>query len=186
MIKYRLFSVLGEGGGGRVYRALDLVAGVEVAIKVLHDGWDRTTVMRREIASLLAYSHPNIVKLLDTTTVDGAPALVLELAEKGELSRYLQEPLPVRLALTLGRQIADALCLIHASGGAHERVGQPNELVWRRYGTRVAAPCTRRTAPWNACGRTMHASDCAMERAWQRHARVWRRHERVWRRHERV
>ena len=32
MIRYRLASVLGEGGGGIVYRALDLLTGIEVAV----------------------------------------------------------------------------------------------------------------------------------------------------------
>ena len=131
MIQYRLFDddVLGEGGGGIVYRALDLLKRVEVAIKVFHNGWDRNNLLQREIAALRAYSHPNIVRLLDIAMYNGAPALVLELAEKGELSRYLNKPLTVRLALTLARQVANALCLIHESGGVHGDVKPPNIFV---------------------------------------------------------
>lgn len=125
MIRYRLVGFLGEGGGVRVYRAHDLLVGIEVAIKVLNDSWDRTKRIRREIAAPRAYSHPNLVKLLDIAT----PALVLELAEKGELSQYLRQPLNVRLALALARQVADALCLSHESGGVHGDVKPANIFV---------------------------------------------------------
>lgn len=129
MIRYRLASVLGEGGGGIVYRALDLLTGIEVAIKVLHSGWDRAQMMQREMAALRAFSHPNIVKFLDTALVGGAPAMVLELAGKGELSQYLWQPLSVRLALSLARQVADALRVIHESGRVHGDVKPANIFV---------------------------------------------------------
>jgi serine/threonine protein kinase len=129
MIRYQLYRFLGGGGGGDVYQAYDLIAGIEVAIKIFHNCLDRTKMMQREIASLRAYSHPNIVKFLGTAMVDDAPAIVLELAEKGELSRYLREPLTVRTALALGRQIADALCEIHELGGVHGDVKPPNIFV---------------------------------------------------------
>ena len=81
------------------------------------------------MAALRAFSHPNIVKFLDTALVGDAPAMVLELAGKGELSKYLWQPLNVRLALSLAHQVADALRVIHESGRVHGDVKPANIFV---------------------------------------------------------
>ena len=129
MVRYQLSRILGEGGGGIVYRALDLLTGVEVAIKILHSGLDRARMMRREMDALAAFSHPNIVKLLGTALVGGQPAIVLELAGKGELAQYLRQPLSVSLALGLARQVADALRVIHSTGRVHGDIKPANIFV---------------------------------------------------------
>jgi serine/threonine protein kinase len=85
--------------------------------------------MQREMAALCAFSHPNIVRLLGTALVDGTPAMVLELAGKGELSQYLRRPLGVRLALGLARQVADALRVIHDSRRVQGDVKPENIFV---------------------------------------------------------
>jgi Protein kinase domain len=129
LVRYQQFTFICAGGGGRVYRALDAAVGVEVAIKILHSGLDRMKMMRREVYALRAFSHPNIVKLLDITMIGDEPAMVLELAGKGELSQYLQHPLSVRLALSLARQLADALRVIHEAGRVHGDIKPANIFV---------------------------------------------------------
>ena len=82
---YRIVGLLGSGGTGRVYRALDPQLGREVAIKALasafHDDAASLRRFEREARALAALNHPNIATLFELLEVEGRPYLVLELVE---------------------------------------------------------------------------------------------------------
>src|SRR4051812_2838184 len=65
--RYQLLDVLGKGGMGVVYRALDNDLRREVALKTIRDAMDRTVLdlFRRECAVLASLNHPNIVDIYD-------------------------------------------------------------------------------------------------------------------------
>lgn len=89
--KYEVVSELGEGGMGRVYKAVDTELGREVAVKVLRssDPFEANR-FRGEAEMIAALDHPNIVKVFDIATPpDGRPYLVLELCEGGSLDHEL-------------------------------------------------------------------------------------------------
>jgi hypothetical protein len=78
--RYRLTSVLGEGGMGMVYEAVQLSMDRPVAIKMLRSD-DETNRRRllREVRLLTQLEHPNIVHVLDGgETESGAVFLVME------------------------------------------------------------------------------------------------------------
>ena len=140
---FEVLSVIGAGGMGEVYRARDEKLGRDVAIKVLPDLWledpERRARLDREARLLASLNHPHIAAIYGIEDVDGVRALILELVEGETLADRLarrsragrikgtgvppegpglqsKEPgLPVREALNIARQIADAL------DGAHER-----------------------------------------------------------------
>jgi hypothetical protein len=64
---YKTLALLGEGGMGKVYRALDLQLGREVALKILHDHLtlNREAFLRfkREARALAALAHPHILTI---------------------------------------------------------------------------------------------------------------------------
>ena len=122
---YRIVSKLGEGGMGAVYRATDTKLNRDVAIKILPDRLanDPEYLARftREAQVLAALNHPNIA------TVYGVEdrAIVMELVEGHELSI----PLPLKEALPVARQIAEALEAAHEKGIVHRDLKPANIKV---------------------------------------------------------
>src|SRR5579863_922573 len=97
---YEVVALLGTGGMGEVYRALDTRLGREVAVKVLPSGLakdpDRLRRFEQEARTIAALNHPNILGIHDIGTHDGAPFLVSELLEGQTLREKLEAgPLPV-------------------------------------------------------------------------------------------
>jgi eukaryotic-like serine/threonine-protein kinase len=133
---YRVISLLGAGGMGQVYRARDLKLGRDVALKVLPAAFttdrDRLARFEREARVLASLNHPHIGAIYGVEEgADGsAPpvyALVLELAEGVTLADRLRGgPIPVPEALTVARQIADALEAAHDKGIIHRDLKPAN------------------------------------------------------------
>ena len=100
---YRLLSLIGEGGSGRVYRAWDPRLQREVALKVLRDrsGAEPARLQRfiEEARAASALNHPNMVTVYDAA-VSGTPFIVTELVEGRRLRDELgRGPLPLRRTL---------------------------------------------------------------------------------------
>lgn len=79
--RYRILGLLGEGGMGTVYRALDPHLGREVAIKVLKKQDDAVAVQRffREATAASALNHPNLVTVFEASEAEQRPFIVMEL-----------------------------------------------------------------------------------------------------------
>jgi len=128
---YQLEALLGAGGMGEVYRARDTKLGRAVAIKVLPHLFitdrERRARFEREARLLASLNHPHIGAIYGFEEADGVPALVLELVEGETLADRLQrEALPVAEALTIARQIADALESAHERGIVHRDLKPAN------------------------------------------------------------
>ena len=124
-------GLLGQGGMGRVYRALDPSLGREVAIKAVATDFreDATSLRRveREARLLATLNHPNVAAIYGLEVIEGAPYLVLELVE-GEtlLERLGRGALPMPEAVIVGVQIADALQEAHRQGIVHRDLKPAN------------------------------------------------------------
>lgn len=93
--KFQILKELGKGSFGKVKEALHLLSGEKVAIKIMEksqikkeDDQDRVA---REIKILSKVNHPNIIQLYDITETDSNYYFVMECAEKGELSYYIEK-----------------------------------------------------------------------------------------------
>lgn len=116
---YEIIELLGHGGMGEVYKAVDTRLGRTVAIKFLHG--DHIDRFKREAYSIAALNHPNICTLYDI----GPDYLVMEYIEGTPLCG----PFPPREALRLGLEIAGALEAAHAKGIVHRDLKPDNILV---------------------------------------------------------
>ena len=131
---YRITAKLGEGGMGEVYRATDTKLGREVAIKVLPASFSRDAQslarFEREAKALAALNHPHIAAIYGFDADQGTHFLVLELVEGETLSERLRRgALPVKEALTVARQIAEALQEAHEKGIIHRDLKPGNVKI---------------------------------------------------------
>ena len=137
---YQLGALVGAGGMGEVYRALDTKLQREVALKILpasFDGHpDRLARLEREARLLASLNHPGIAAIYGMAEDDfggrqpAASGLVLELIEGDTLAERLERgPLPLEQGLSIATQIADALVAAHAKGIVHRDLKPANVKI---------------------------------------------------------
>ena len=128
---YVLGDLLGKGGMGEVYRALDTTLDREVAIKILprelREDPERVRRLTREAKVLASLNHPHIAVIHGIESSDGEQALILELIPGETLAEAInQRGLPIQLVLAIARQIADALDAAHQHGVVHRDLKPAN------------------------------------------------------------
>jgi Tol biopolymer transport system component/predicted Ser/Thr protein kinase len=121
---YDVREVIGHGGMGVVYHAVDTRLGRDVAIKVLPPAWSadsaRRTRFEREARILASLNHPNIANVFDLETSSGIFALVMELVDGETLrERIAAGRLRPSEVITLGEQMAAGLEAAHEAGIVH-------------------------------------------------------------------
>src|SRR5215204_5781185 len=137
---YEIIGPMGAGAMGAVYRARDTRLGREVAVKALPESSaldpERVARFTREAQTLAALNHQHIAAIYgveESAARDGSPAaqyLILELVEGGTLAERIgRGALPVREALRIGRQVADALEAAHERGIIHRDLKPANIKV---------------------------------------------------------
>jgi Tol biopolymer transport system component len=131
---YTILSRLGAGGMGEVYRARDTRLGRDVAVKVLPYVFvsdpDRLARFEREAHLLATLNHPHIGAIYGIEEAAGVRALILELVEGPTLAERLSAgPMPVREAVSIARQIAEALDAAHEKGIIHRDLKPANIKV---------------------------------------------------------
>jgi eukaryotic-like serine/threonine-protein kinase len=112
---YRLLELLGEGGMGSVYKAVDLNLNREVALKILKKecsaNAEERAKLEEEARIIASINHPHVVKVFSFGEDQGQFYLAMELAEKGSLDDLMgvQQRLSEAQVLRVGIQIAEGL-----------------------------------------------------------------------------
>ena len=132
--QYEILSLLGTGGMGEVFRARDATLHRDVALKMLPAVYatdpQRRARFEREARLLASLNHPHIAAIYGFEQHDGVAGLILELVEGETLAARLRRgALPVREALAIARQIADALAAAHARGIVHRDLKPANITI---------------------------------------------------------
>ena len=128
---YRIEGMLGEGGMGEVFRAVDTRLGRAVAVKIIRRQFDSR--FEREARAISSLNHPHICMLYDV----GPNYLVMELVEGETIAARLKSgPLPVKTALLYASQIAAALAGAHAKGITHRDL-KPGNIMIAQSGVKV-------------------------------------------------
>ena len=134
--RYEVIDLLGVGGMGSVYRALDASLGREVALKALGEAFrgDSASLRRfeREARVLATLNHPNIATIYGFERLNGAPFLVLERVEGDTLAQRLSRGrMPIPEALAIALQIVAGLEEAHAKGVIHRDLKPSNVMLTR-------------------------------------------------------
>jgi tRNA A-37 threonylcarbamoyl transferase component Bud32 len=128
-------DLLGEGGMGLVYRAVDERDGSTVAIKVLapeqtrHPG--RVERFLREAKAMAAVSHPAVVRIREAGSAAGLHYLAMEYLDGETLQQRIRRAgaLPLDELLACGEAIAGALEAAHSSGVTHRDLKPENVML---------------------------------------------------------
>ena len=131
---YEILGLLGSGGMGEVYRALDPVLKREVAIKVLPSSvaqnLERLRRFELEAQATAALDHPNILSIYRFGIFEGAPYLVSALLEGTTLRQLIEQgPLSVRKTIDISVQVAHGLAAAHEKGIVHRDLKPENLFV---------------------------------------------------------
>jgi serine/threonine protein kinase/Tfp pilus assembly protein PilF len=131
LLHYRLVEVIGEGGMGQVWKALDATLERHVALKVLPSELtqdpDRLGRFEQEARLLAALNHPNVAVVHGLHQAEGVRFLTMELVDGEDLSwRLRRGALPLVAALKVGAQVAAALEATHARGIVHRDLKPAN------------------------------------------------------------
>ena len=132
--RYPLERELGAGGMATVYLAEDVRHHRKVAVKVLHPELSAVIGAERflkEIELTAGLQHPHILPLFDSGSAAGQLYYVMPYVEGETLRARLERErqLPVRDAVRIATEVADALAYAHAHGVIHRDVKPENVLL---------------------------------------------------------
>ena len=132
---YTLESLVGRGGMGEVFRAVDGHLARAVALKVLapglvHDEASRDRILR-ESQLAASIDHPNVIPVYAAGEADGHVYIAMRLVEGSDLRSVLRRDgrLEPARAIALVAQVASALDAAHARGLVHRDVKPSNVLI---------------------------------------------------------
>jgi serine/threonine protein kinase len=131
---FEIVAPLGAGGMGEVWRARDTRLGRDVALKLVSDAFasdpERVARFDREAKLLASLQHPHIAVLYGQEEAGGRRVLVMELIEGVTLAdRLAAGAIPLGEALSVARQVAEALEHAHAHGIIHRDLKPANVKV---------------------------------------------------------
>src|SRR5262250_3459123 len=131
---FEITAHLGSGGMGEVYQAADTKLNRSVAIKFLpeafsHDS-ERIARFQREARVLASLNHTNIASIYGVEETDSRHFLVMELVSGETLAdRIKRGAIPIEEALSIAKQIAEALEEAHEKGIIHRDLKPANIKV---------------------------------------------------------
>jgi len=140
--RYELREMLGQGGMGSVYRALDRLSGQEVALKRvltgendLHfsntsDESDFRFALAQEFKLLASIRHPNVIEVLDYGfDAEQSPYFTMELLPNAKTILEAGDDQPIEQQIDLVVQTLQALAYLHRRGVLHRDLKPANILV---------------------------------------------------------
>jgi len=133
--KYRIESILGQGGGGQVFVAKDSTIDRKVAIKVLPPAMSRDVQLlarfRAEAQAAGKLNHPHVVTIYEVVEAEGIFAIVMELVSGGSMQEYLQRKGSPgwKVATRLCGEACKALMAAHEQGLIHRDIKPANLLL---------------------------------------------------------
>jgi serine/threonine protein kinase/Tol biopolymer transport system component len=131
---YKVLSLLGAGGMGEVYLAQDTRLERTVAVKVLPKGVmdnpDRLKRFEQEAKAASRLNHPNIITIHGIDRAHGLDFIAMEYVAGKTLDKLIpRKGMPLKQALPIAVQMADALAAAHRAGLVHRDLKPANVMV---------------------------------------------------------
>jgi len=133
--RYKIIEEVGRGGMGRVYKAEDKELGITVALKMIHPEYSskRHIIERFKKETLLArsISHENVIRIYDLGEVDKIKFISMDYIKGQSLKELILTSgiLSVETAISITKQISEALKVAHQKGVIHRDLKPQNILV---------------------------------------------------------
>jgi serine/threonine-protein kinase len=131
--RYVLGPLLGQGGMGEVREAWDVVLRRTVALKILR-AMDPVSLIRFMYEAQLQARviHPNVCRVYDVDSGEGAPRIAMQLIKEGQTLADLADQLTVPEIIDLFARVADAVHSAHKHKLIHRDLKPSNILMERR------------------------------------------------------
>jgi serine/threonine protein kinase len=135
--RYRIDSLIGQGGMGAVYKAHDLELDRSVALKVIRPELaNQPEAMQRFKQELLLasrISHKNILRIHDLVEVEGTRFISMAYVDGEDLYALLNREgrLPLERFMSIARQLCSALEAAHSEGIIHRDLKPQNVMIDR-------------------------------------------------------
>jgi len=134
--RYQVLEKLGEGGMGRVYKALDLELDRPVALKTIRAekgmGPEVLKRFKQELVLARKITHKNVVRIYDLGEAEGGVKFfTMELVEGQSLRDLLRDrkTLPEKEAISFMKQMLSGLAEAHSQGVVHRDLKPQNVMV---------------------------------------------------------
>jgi eukaryotic-like serine/threonine-protein kinase len=137
--RYQLVAPIGGGGTATVYRGLDILLDLEVAVKRLTlapaaDAGLRAEAVERTLREARAAArirHPGVAAVYDVVSGQDSPYIVMQLIQGRPLAELIAEhgPLPPHRVAEIGRQVLAALMAGHVVGVLHRNLEPGNVMI---------------------------------------------------------
>jgi serine/threonine protein kinase len=133
--RYRVLGLLGRGGMGEVYRAIDLKLNQGAALKFLPDAMaNNPRLLERfhgEVRIARQVSHPNVCRVYDLGEIAGTPYISMEYVDGEDLGSLLRRigRLPGDKAIEIARKLCAGLAAAHAKGVLHRDLKPANVMI---------------------------------------------------------
>jgi serine/threonine protein kinase len=140
--KYQIVRVLGEGGMGTVYQALQPAMNRMVALKRIRPEMvtkpDAVPRFHKEMRITAQIEHPNTIRVYDFGDDNGQLYLVMEFLAGVSLRQVIDRKKQMEAArlVRIGKQVANALGAIHGHGVVHRDLKPDNVMLLDSYGER--------------------------------------------------
>ena len=133
--RYEVLRLIGKGGMGDVYEAVDHEIERHAAIKILHSQFSENAEMAtrflNEARAVNIIQHPSLVAAFEFGRMpDGAAYIVMEYLEGETLRQRMSKQGPLGAdAVRIARQITSALCAAHAKHIVHRDLKPSNIMI---------------------------------------------------------
>jgi serine/threonine protein kinase/tetratricopeptide (TPR) repeat protein len=137
--RFEILDVLGEGGMGTVYKALDLEVDHFVALKLIRPELaEHPAILARfkqELLTARQVTHKNVIRIHDLSEVDGVKFITMEFVDGDDLRKLLLDngKVPPQQAVEIIRQVCLALEAAHSAGVIHRDL-KPQNIMQDKQG----------------------------------------------------